>query len=277
MSTEAWTSARIEHLLRDRHAPPEWAFFAELQESTGAMGGRAFDAWAMNVWPSKEYVSVGYEIKVSRGDFRREIDDPSKRRPLEAVSNECYFAAPAGLLRPDEIPEGWGLIEATNGDEPRLRIKKNAMQRKIDPLPPRFIAALARRCSDPPEPVPVAAWKLAGRMLRLADLDRLLDARAKRRPAPTVASPSSWQRDQETQAQKELRALQALLAEHFGHRVAYRIDELRRVLSGTAEGGAMDAASRQRLEVLAGELGDLLAGRPTRLRQLPPSLRGERA
>jgi hypothetical protein len=50
-----------------------------------------------------DYPWVGYEIKISRGDMRRELLDPGKRRFGVAMCNEFYFAAPQGLLKPEEI------------------------------------------------------------------------------------------------------------------------------------------------------------------------------
>lgn len=56
---------------------------------------------------------VGYEVKVSRSDFRCEIRKPSKRAWGVAITNEFYFCAPAGLIKPGEVPEDCGLVEVT--------------------------------------------------------------------------------------------------------------------------------------------------------------------
>lgn len=49
------------------------------------------------------YPRVGYEVKVSRSDYRREVLNPSKRTWAVEWCNAYYFAVPAGLLTPDEI------------------------------------------------------------------------------------------------------------------------------------------------------------------------------
>jgi hypothetical protein len=54
---------------------------------------------------------IGYEVKVSRADFRNEIKKPEKRAYAVAVTHEFYFCAPAGLIRPEEVPEDCGLVE----------------------------------------------------------------------------------------------------------------------------------------------------------------------
>lgn len=46
---------------------------------------------------------VAYEVKVSRGDMRSELLNPSKRAYAMEVSHEFYFAVPRGLLKDKEI------------------------------------------------------------------------------------------------------------------------------------------------------------------------------
>jgi len=166
MSKASQTRVILE-LLRHRHSGLEWATFVELNEGTGSFGGRRIDFFAFNLWPSKKYLKIAYEIKVSRSDFFKELDDPRKREPAERLANECYFATPVGMVQPDEVPEGWGLIEMiANG----LRIKKRAQQRQVDTLPMPFVASLARQSSLPDPELPVATWLLAGQEITRDDL-----------------------------------------------------------------------------------------------------------
>ena len=51
------------------------------------------------------------EVKVSRSDWLSELKDPMKRAPIVAISARFYFASPAGMTLPAELPEGCGLIE----------------------------------------------------------------------------------------------------------------------------------------------------------------------
>jgi hypothetical protein len=157
----------IIELLKLRHPAPEWAHFVEMRFGTGFGGGGGMDFYAFNLWPSKKFHRVAYEIKVSRGDFTRELLNPKKRERAEMMANECFFATPVGLVKPDEIPERWGLVEATKGG---MRRKKHAMQREIADPSILFVAALARRLSDPPPEYPLPFWKYAGRTLTLDEL-----------------------------------------------------------------------------------------------------------
>jgi len=58
--------------------------------------------------------SVLVECKVSRADFLADRAKPFRQKPETAVGCERFYFAPAGLIRADELPNGWGLLEAHN-------------------------------------------------------------------------------------------------------------------------------------------------------------------
>ncbi len=55
--------------------------------------------------------SVLVECKVSRADFLCDRDKPWRQKPKAGVGCERFYLVPAGLLRLQELPEGWGLLE----------------------------------------------------------------------------------------------------------------------------------------------------------------------
>lgn len=95
------TAADVKRALNARHPghagqmPGPWTCIEEL---------RGIDLLAFSAWSSAgKYARVGYEVKVSRADYRRELLRPHKRATNVAWCNEFYFAVPAGLLTADEI------------------------------------------------------------------------------------------------------------------------------------------------------------------------------
>ncbi len=145
-------AGEIVKALTERHKSPQWVTCAELRFGTGWAASysagdpyteKRIDFWAMDTWPSHGYKRVAYEIKVSRGDFKRELTHPDKRTPSILVSNEFYFAAPRGLIKPDELPEGCGLVEVNEHGTARLSVK--AAWRDTQEPTWGFIAALLRR------------------------------------------------------------------------------------------------------------------------------------
>jgi len=61
-------------------------------------------------WKGKNH-SIVIECKISRADFLADSAKPWRRDPSIALGCERYFAAPKGILKPDELPAGWGLLE----------------------------------------------------------------------------------------------------------------------------------------------------------------------
>ncbi|MBZ5707353.1 MAG: hypothetical protein LAN63_18555 [Acidobacteriia bacterium] len=58
--------------------------------------------------------SVLIECKISRADFLADRDKPFRRTPEVGVGCERFYLAPKGLIRVDELPCGWGLLECRN-------------------------------------------------------------------------------------------------------------------------------------------------------------------
>lgn len=51
------------------------------------------------------------EVKVSRSDFLAEVRNPLKQERWLRHAHRAYYATPKDLVRVEEIPVGWGLIE----------------------------------------------------------------------------------------------------------------------------------------------------------------------
>lgn len=72
---------------------------------------RRIDLWCLDAYPRNGNPAISYEVKVSRPDFLSDIKDPIKQRGALAYSNEFYYAAPQGLIKPNELPVHAGLLE----------------------------------------------------------------------------------------------------------------------------------------------------------------------
>jgi hypothetical protein len=59
--------------------------------------------------------SVVVECKISRSDFLADRGKPSRRRSETGMGAERFYLLPAGLLRPEELLAGWGLLEYQKG------------------------------------------------------------------------------------------------------------------------------------------------------------------
>ncbi|MDR6218732.1 hypothetical protein [Deinococcus soli (ex Cha et al. 2016)] len=56
--------------------------------------------------------TVLIEVKISRSDFLADARKPWRQRPEEGMGDWRYYLTPPGLLRAEELPRNWGLLEA---------------------------------------------------------------------------------------------------------------------------------------------------------------------
>jgi hypothetical protein len=55
--------------------------------------------------------SVVVECKMTRGDFLADRAKPFRNNPQIALGCERFYFAPAGLIKNEDLPQGWGLLE----------------------------------------------------------------------------------------------------------------------------------------------------------------------
>jgi hypothetical protein len=59
--------------------------------------------------------SVLVECKVTRADFLADRAKPFRTKPEKGVGSERFYLTPASLLKWEELPAGWGLLELRRG------------------------------------------------------------------------------------------------------------------------------------------------------------------
>lgn len=159
----------LEQLIRNRFAPPSYAFLPQVRNQTGySKGIRTADALAMCLFPSRGLYLNGFEIKINRGDWLKEL----KTDKAEDIAYYCdfwYVVAPVDIVKVEEVPASWGLM---NPFGRTLRIVKKAEKLKSNPLDVVFVAAILRRAVEYilPEAKINAAYK-DGRESGLKDAD----------------------------------------------------------------------------------------------------------
>lgn len=135
------TANEVLNAINATHAAPEWVFLRDVANGTGGHCRRRADAVAMNLWPSRGLEVRGFEVKVSRGDLKRELAAPEKADAIARYCDTWWIAAPRGVVAAGELPLSWGLIEV--GDR-GARVRKQAERQEAQPLTRHFVAALAR-------------------------------------------------------------------------------------------------------------------------------------
>jgi len=139
----------LEGILERKFPSPRWAIFRELRQGTGYGKGKEgrIDFAAFATWEKDKGRTLAFEVKRSRSDFKRELANPDKRKWAETQFGECYFVVPYGLVKPAEVPEGWGLLQATKTGT-QLRNIVIPKQRRVEVGQTLMFSILRRAARD---------------------------------------------------------------------------------------------------------------------------------
>jgi hypothetical protein len=140
------TADTVWAALAKRYPPPAWALLAQVGNGTGFTGNRYADAMAMSLWPSRGLHLHGFEIKVYRTDWLRELKDPAKAEDVAAYCNFWWVATAPDVIRPGELPATWGHL-VLNGKR-GLVMEQIATENHGAALDLPMVAAILRRASD---------------------------------------------------------------------------------------------------------------------------------
>lgn len=139
-----WGEPVILDLLAERYPSPGWVFLRQVRSRTGYQGAiRTADGLAISLYPSRGLGAEGFEIKVSRQDWVKELREPQK---AEEIAQHCrcwWLVTPEGVVEPGELPPTWGHMLVREGRRP-LRAVREAPVRKVPPPSWDFVCAIFR-------------------------------------------------------------------------------------------------------------------------------------
>lgn len=119
-------------------------FLLEVGDGAG-FGNRGWsDAISMQTWPSKDLVIRGYEVKATRSDWLRELDNPEKNREWQKACDEWYVVAPKGVVVLEELPPAWGLLVPKGELQLRIASRPSPLTSDETVVPRDLVAAVFR-------------------------------------------------------------------------------------------------------------------------------------
>lgn len=160
-TAEPITADDVEIALRSHFAAPKFAVITGVRNAPGWDANRTCDMLAIGVWNSAGHDLHGVEIKANRGDWLREIQDPTKAEAFARYCDWWWVAAPPGVVKVEEVPVAWGVMEVVGGG---IRIRRPGTKRvPVEPIERDFLACITRRVVEqtPAEGVLSAAVKKA--------------------------------------------------------------------------------------------------------------------
>lgn len=123
-----------------------WVFLTEVRNATGYPGSTRYaDGLAMCMWPSQGFEVHGFEIKISRSDWLSELKNPKKADEIMQYCDRWWLVAPKDVLKDDELPKGWGFIQAS---AKKLTTKIQAPKLDVVDMDAPFVASLLRSATE---------------------------------------------------------------------------------------------------------------------------------
>lgn len=100
-----WLKRPTNFKNRARSGPACSVAFTEVK---AGFSGEIVDAIGFRTGTGMETILV--EAKTSRADFLADRKKPHRNGTCAGVGNYRYYLCPEGLIKPEELPEGWGLL-----------------------------------------------------------------------------------------------------------------------------------------------------------------------
>lgn len=139
------TSKEILSLLKKKYSEPAWVFFNEVSDATGLNVSRRADGLAMSIWPSRGLFIHGFEIKISRSDWLKELNNPKKSDAIQKYCDHWWIIAPENIIQAGELPPTWGLQVIKNN---KLMVTDQAPKLECENISRSFIASIFRKFQD---------------------------------------------------------------------------------------------------------------------------------
>jgi len=127
--------------LQGTFSEPNYITLEEVRDATGFDGHRTADAMAISLYRSRGKSLWGFEFKVSRNDWLKELKQPEKSESILRFCDYWALVVPnKDIVKAGELPETWGLYVAQKN-----RLKCITPAPKLDPQPMdrRMLTALA--------------------------------------------------------------------------------------------------------------------------------------
>lgn len=148
----------VMRLIRERYSgssPREDKAYVVLEQVRNSTGygprTRTADAIVMSLWPSRGLTLMGFEIKVSKSDWKSELAQPEKAEEISRFCDCWNIVAPPGIVELSELPPTWGLYEA---HERKLKlVRAPVLEKEVQPISRGFLGALLRAATTGVVPV----------------------------------------------------------------------------------------------------------------------------
>jgi len=137
---------KLRALLRRKYPADQYAMLYEVRDAAGFAAKRSADVMVIGLWPSRGCMIEGMELKISRGDWLRELKKPQKAEAFFQFCDRWWvIASSPDIVKLDELPPTWGLMVPRAGG---MGVVRQAPDLKPEPVDRYLLAAMLKRATD---------------------------------------------------------------------------------------------------------------------------------
>lgn len=129
-------------LLRKRYKEGGYIVAENVSSAVDGPVNRRCDAMAIGCWESQGLPIHGFEIKVSRSDWLRELQDPAKAEAFIGLVDHWWLVVSDRAIVRDDLPAGWGMLAQAGTSH--LRVVVPAPKRDPRPMTRGQVVSLMR-------------------------------------------------------------------------------------------------------------------------------------
>jgi hypothetical protein len=144
------TEKTVTEALENKFKLPWHAFFPQFRDATGWDSSRTADAISIGLYSSHGLELRGFEIKVNRSDWLTELKATKKAMAVLQYCDQWWIATIPGIVKPDEVPNSWGIYELKGK---KLIVVREAKELKPVPMEKYFLASIVQRALGGPQTI----------------------------------------------------------------------------------------------------------------------------
>lgn len=142
----SFTSQSLHEALQNSFPSPNFVYLKEVRDATGFDSVRSADALAIGLYRSCGRLIHGFELKVSRSDWLRELKNAAKAESLMRYCHRWALIVPdVSIVHDGELPPTWGLgvvHQTRKNANPKIRWVVKPPELNPEPASMVFLTAL---------------------------------------------------------------------------------------------------------------------------------------
>ena len=151
MTKKKITAKDLKSLIVSQYSNDAHLVYTEVRSKSGYKGStqvRYIDAMMLGVYPSHGFRISGFEVKISKSDLKKELDDGMKSTTFQRHCNEWWLVVSSEKIIKDLVlPSTWGIMIPNSSCTKLVIKKKPTYNKEPEQMPHSMYISLLRNAA----------------------------------------------------------------------------------------------------------------------------------